>query len=76
MDKTIYYYRTASNTFHFSTGAVKKEAKAGEYLRMLHYAKYETIQLFLSNEEDFIVICNLFNIRNAKNWEDVYYERI
>lgn len=74
MKETIYYYKTISGTAHFSNGAVKKEEKLGEYLRMLRYAKYPTTPLYLDNPEDYVVICNLFNIR-GKSAEDIYYEQ-
>lgn len=73
MKDPIYFYRTVSGTTHFTTGAVKTEEKLGEYLRMLRYAKYPVEQLHLDNAEDFIVICNLFNIK-GKTWREVYGE--
>lgn len=74
MKDTIYYYRTISGTTHFSNGATKKDAKLGEYIRMLRYAKYPVMQLHLDNPEDFCVICNLFNI-HGKTWQEIYNEQ-
>lgn len=42
---------------------------------MLKYAKYPTMQLHLDNPEDFIVICNLFNI-HGHSWQEIYNESI
>lgn len=73
MKEPIYFYRTISGTTHFSNGATKQDAKLGEYVRMLRYAKYPVEQLHLDNPEDFIVICNLFNI-HGKSWQEIYNE--
>lgn len=75
MKDTIYFYRTISGTTHFSNGAIKRPEKLGEFLRMLKYAKYPTMQLHLDNPEDFIVICNLFNI-HGHSWQEIYNETI
>lgn len=40
---------------------------------MLRFARYPVIQLHLDNKEDFIVICNIFNI-HGKTWQEVYNE--
>lgn len=73
MKDPIYFYRTISGKTHFTTGAVKTEEKLGEYLRTLRFAKYPVVQLHLDHAEDFIVICNLFNI-HGKAWQDIYNE--
>lgn len=73
MKDPIYFYRTISGKTHFTTGAVKTEEKLGEYLRMLRFAKYPVVQLHLDNAEDFIVICNLFNI-HGKTWQEIHNE--
>ena len=75
MKDAIYYYKTISGTFHFSSGVVKPEDKAGQYLRMLRYANYPVEQLHLDNPEDYNVICNLFNI-HGKTWQDIYNESL
>lgn len=73
MKDPIYFYRTVSGTTHFTTGTVKTEEKIGEYIRMLRFAKYPVVQLHLDNQDDYIVICNLFNI-HGKTWQDIYNE--
>jgi len=70
----IYYFRTISGRTRFSNGQVKEDAKLGQYLRMLRYAKYPIEQLHLDNPEDFCVICNLFNI-HGRTWQEIYYEK-
>ena len=72
--ETIYFFRTISGKTFFSNGQSKDEAKLGQYIRMLRYAKYPVEQLHLDNPEDYMVICNLFNI-HGKTWQEIYYER-
>lgn len=75
MKDTIYYFHTISGATHFSTGITKSMERTPQYLRMLRYAKYPTMQLHLDNPEDFIVICNLFNI-HGHSWQEIYNESI
>lgn len=73
MKETIYYYKDSRGNFHFSNGVVKAEAKAGEYLRMLRYAKYPTEPLYL--DKDFDKIKAVFNKENewrGRTWVEVY----
>ena len=73
MKEPIYYYKTVSGKAHFSNGQTKIEARLGQYLRMLKYAKYPTVQLHLDNPEDYTVICNLFNLHGIP-WQKIYNE--
>lgn len=74
MKETIYYYKTATGTFHFSNGQVRPEHRAGQYIRMLRYAKYPLEPLYLDNKADFERIRELFCIHEGKTWQEVYYE--
>lgn len=74
MKGTIYYYKTISGKFHFSTGVIRSEDRAPQYLMMLRHVKYPLQPLYLDNEEDFKTIRDLFNIPLTKTWQDVYYE--
>ena len=73
MKETIYYYKDYRGDFHFSNGQIKNEQKAGQYLRMLRYAKYPVEQLFLDNPDDFKKVRELFNIPPDKTWKDLYF---
>ena len=73
MKETVYYYKDSQGRFHFSNGVVKDESKAGEYLRMLRYAKYPTEALYL--DRDFEKIKSVFKKENewrGRTWIEVY----
>lgn len=70
--KVIYYYKDANGTFHFSTGAVREERRAGEYLRMLRFSKRTTECLYLDNPEDYRIVRGLFGIPEGTPWQKVY----
>ena len=74
MDKIVYYYKTVTGRTYFSNGNIKEEHKLGQYLRMLHYAKYQLEPLYLDKPEDFEIIKRVFNIPEGKTWKEVYNE--
>ncbi|MBR5414150.1 MAG: hypothetical protein IK114_14150 [Fibrobacter sp.] len=77
MAEQIHYYKTISGAAHFAeTGVVKNEAKLGQYLRMLRYAKKEPVQMFLDYPQDFEEIKRLFKFPNGTTWQDVYLENV
>ena len=77
MSEQIHYYKTISGSAHFAeTGVVKAEAKLGQYLRMLRYAKKEPVQLFLDHPADYEQIKRLFHIPDGTRWQDVYFENV
>jgi len=77
MAEQIHYYTTISGAAHFAeTGVVKAEAKLGQYLRMLRYAKKEPVQMFLDNPADFEQIKRLFNLPVDTKWQDIYFENV
>lgn len=77
MAEQIHYYKTISGTARFAeTGVVKAEAKLGQYLRMLRYAKKEPVQMFLDNPGDYAKIQKLFNIPAGTRWQDIYFENV
>lgn len=72
MKETIYYWKDGRGHYHFSNGQIKEDSKAGQYLRMLRYAKYPLQPLYLDNPEDFIVIKNLFGLPLNATWQEIY----
>jgi len=77
MAEQIHYYKTISGAARFAeTGVVKSEAKLGQYLRMLRYAKKEPVQMFLDNPSDYAKIQKLFNIPAGTRWQDIYFENV
>ena len=72
MKETIYYWKDGRGRYHFSNGQIKEDSKAGQYLRMLRYAKYPLQPLYLDNPEDFIVIKNLFGLPLNATWQEIY----
>lgn len=77
MTEQIHYYKTISGDAHFAeTAVVKTEAKLGQYLRMLRYAKKEPVQMFLDNPADFEQIKRLFNLPVDTKWQDIYFENV
>ena len=72
MENKVYYYKDASGRWHFSTGVVRDDAKAGEYLRMLRYAKKAPECLYPDNPYDYQTICRVFGIRPGTPWQDIY----
>ena len=52
MAEQIHYYKTISGSAHFAeTGVVKAEAKLGQYLRMLRYAKKSRCNSFWTTQQ-------------------------
>ena len=77
MAEQIHYFKTISGAAHFAeTGVVKTEAKLGQYLRMLRYAKKEPVQMFLDNPGDYAQIQKLFNYPAETRWHDIYFENV
>lgn len=74
MDKKIYYYKDSNGRFHFSNGQLKNEDKAAQYLRMLRYAKYEPVPLYLDNIDDYKIVKEKFNIQPGTPWQKLYYQ--
>lgn len=71
----VYYYKDADGTFHFSTGAVREERRAGEYLRMLRFAKRAPECLYLDNPDDYKLVRKLFGIPDSMPWQTVYFNK-
>lgn len=69
----VYYYKTLNGDFHFSTGAVRTEAKAGEYIRMLRYAKKAPECLYPDIPADYELICKHFGFPKGKPWQEIYF---
>jgi len=72
MSNKVYYYKDISGTFHFSTGAIREESRAGEYLRMLRYAKKAPECLFPDNPNDYELICKYFGFPKGTPWQNIY----
>lgn len=76
--ETIYYYKTASDIWHFSTGVTRSAQKGCDYLRMLRYAKKKVERLYLNEPADFAVIKAHFGSPEywrGRTWQDEYEER-
>lgn len=74
---TIYYYKTVSDTWHFSTGVTRDARRAVDYLRMLRYAKKQVVKLYLNNPDDFSVVKTQFYSPEywaGRSWQDEYNE--
>ena len=77
MSEQIHYFKTISGAAHFAeTGTTKTEAKLGQYLRMLRYAKKEPVQLFLDNPTDYEKVKRLFHYPEGTRWQDIYFENV
>lgn len=76
--ETIYYYKTASDIWHFSTGVEKEASRAVQYKRMLEYSKRKVIRLYLNVPEHFDIIRENFytpGYWKSRTWQDEYEER-
>lgn len=76
--ETIYYYKTISDIWHFSTGVSRNAPKACDYLRMLRYAKKNIIKLYLNEPRDFETIKEHFyspEYWDGRTWQDEYEEK-
>lgn len=74
----VYYYKTASDTWHFSTGVVKDALRGSQYKRMLEYAGRKVEKLYLNVPDHFDKIKTLFHSRSywdGRTWMDEYEER-
>ncbi len=72
----VYYYKTANGDFHFSTGVVRNEAKACEYIRMLRYAKKCPECLYPDSTCDYELICKNFGFPKGTPWQDIYNGKV
>ena len=76
--ETIYYYKTISDTWHFSTGVVRNAQKGVEYLRMLRCGCKKDVQrLYLNDDKDFEKIKEVFytpSYWEGRTWIDEYNE--
>ena len=75
--ETIYYYKTISDTWHFSTGVSRDASKAVEYMRMLRQKKTNVRRLYLDIPEDFEMIKRLYRTPeywSKRTWKDEYNE--
>ena len=72
--KKVYYYKKANGLFVFSTGAVKDDEHAGQYLRMLRYSKKPYDRLFPDIPEDFRMIKRIFGVPDGKTWQELVNE--
>ena len=78
MEETIYYYKTSSDTWVFSTYVKRDARKAVEYLRMLRRMKKEVVRLYLDVPDDFEFIKRVFFNKDyweGRSWQDEYEER-
>lgn len=76
--ETIYYYKTASDIWHFSNGVTKEARTGSEYKRMMEYAKRKVVRLYLNVPDQFEIIKEKFRTPEywvGRTWEDEYEER-
>ena len=72
----IYYYKTISDTWNFSTGVSLGARKANEYLQKLRRTN-NVEKLYLNEPKHFELIKSVFftqNYWNGRTWQDEYYE--
>lgn len=76
MDK-IYYYKTASDTWHFSTGRSLDAMRGNDYLRTLRRNNVVE-KLYLDVPEHFETIKRNFRTTgywSGRTWQDEYEEK-
>ena len=73
----IYYYKTASDIWHFSTGESLPALKGNELQRKLRNSGKRVIRLYLNVPEHFEIIKSIYKTpdywRN-RTWQDEYEE--
>ena len=58
--KSVYYYRDRQGNNHFSTGVVRDDTRAEQYIRMLQHTRRTVIPLCLDDPKDRETILELF----------------
>ena len=72
----IYYYKTISDTWHFSTGKSLDAMSGNDYLRRLRRSG-DVEKLYLDVPEHFEIIKKRFrtpDYRRGRSWQDEYNE--
>lgn len=76
--ETIFYYKTASDIWHFSTGVSKEATKAVQYKRMLEKMRKQVVRLYLNVPEHFELIKANYRTPDywaRRTWQEEYEEQ-